>query len=160
MPRLKADFIAKINTEGEGDAARIVVDAKGRYAGQPILGHLVGGALLSLRDARHPWPVDLNVANGPTHVALEGTIQDPLAFQGANLRLKFSGPDLGLLEPLVGFPIPKTAAYQIAGKLDLQGFNKITFEDFGDGWATPTSAARSRSSRKRHPTPRDGRSRW
>ena len=130
MPKLKADFTARINTEGEGDAAKIVVDAKGRYAGQPILGHLVGGALLSLRDTRHPWPVDLNLANGPTRVALEGTIQDPLAFRGADLRLKFSGPDMSLLEPLVGFPIPKTAAYQVAGRLDLQGFNKITFEDF------------------------------
>jgi uncharacterized protein involved in outer membrane biogenesis len=37
---------------------------------------------------------------------------------------------MGLLEPLVGFPIPKTPAYQIAGKLDLQGFDAIRFEDF------------------------------
>jgi hypothetical protein len=63
-------------------------------------------------------------------VALTGTIQDPLAFQGADVRLKFSGPDMGLLEPLVGFPIPKTPAYQVAGKLDLQGFNRIRFKDF------------------------------
>jgi uncharacterized protein involved in outer membrane biogenesis len=129
IPKLKADFNARIETQGEGDAAKIVVDAKGTYAAQPITGRLVGGALLSLRDATHPWPVDLNLANGPTRVALEGTIDDPLAFQGANVRLRFSGPDMGLLEPLVGFPIPKTPAYQIAGKLDLQGFNKIRFKD-------------------------------
>lgn len=130
MPKLKADFNARIATQGEGDAAKIVIDAKGTYAAQPIIARLVGGALLSLRDAAHPWPVDLNVANGPTRVALDGTIEDPLAFQGANVRLKFSGPDMGLLEPLVGFPIPKTPAYQIAGKLDLQGFNRIRFQDF------------------------------
>jgi AsmA family protein len=130
IPKLKADFNAGIETQGEGDGAKIVVDAKGTYAGQPITGRLIGGALLSLRDAAHPWPVDLNVANGPTRVALNGTIQDPLAFQGANVRLRFSGPDMALLEPLVGFPIPKTPAYQIAGKLDLQGFSKIRFEDF------------------------------
>jgi AsmA family protein len=46
------------------------------------------------------------------------------------VRLSFSGPDMGLLEPLVGFPIPKTPAYQIAGKLNLDGFDKITFSDF------------------------------
>jgi AsmA family protein len=130
VPKLKADFDARIATQGDGDAAKIVVDAKGTYAAQPITGRLVGGALLSLRDAAHPWPVDLNLANGPTRVALDGTIQDPLAFQGADVRLKFSGPDMALLEPLVGFPIPKTPAYQIAGKLDLQGFTKIRFEDF------------------------------
>jgi AsmA family protein len=130
IPKLKADFNARIQTQGDGDAAKIVVDAKGTYAAQPITGRLVGGALLSLRDNEHPWPLDLSLANGPTRVALNGTIQDPLAFQGADVRLRFSGPDMGLLEPLVGFPIPKTPAYQIEGKLDLQGFNKIRFEDF------------------------------
>jgi uncharacterized protein involved in outer membrane biogenesis len=130
MPKLKTDFTAGIETQGEGDGAKIVVDAKGTYAAQPITAHLVGGALLSLRDAAHPWPVALNIANGPTRVALDGTLQDPLAFEGADVRLRFSGPDMGLLEPLVGFPIPKTPAYQIAGKLDLQGFDRIRFEDF------------------------------
>jgi uncharacterized protein involved in outer membrane biogenesis len=130
IPKLKTDFNAMIKTQGEGDASEIVVDAKGTYAAQPITGRLIGGALLSLRDASHPWPVDLNVANGPTRVVLNGTLQDPLAFRGADLRLKFSGPDMSLLEPLVGFPIPKTPAYQIAGRLDLQGLTKIRFEDF------------------------------
>jgi uncharacterized protein involved in outer membrane biogenesis len=36
---------------------------------------------------------------------------------------------MSLLEPLLGFPIPKTPAYQIAGKLDLDGFDKIMFDD-------------------------------
>ena len=107
-----------------------MVDAKGTYAAQPITGRLVGGALLSMRDAKNPWPVELNLANGPTRVALDGTLQDPLAFQGANVRLRFSGPDMGLLEPLVGFPISRTVAYQISGKLDLQGFDNIRFTDF------------------------------
>ena len=60
IPRMKSDFNAQIASEGEGNDARIVVDAKGTYAAQPITGHLVGGALLSLRDADHPWPVDLD----------------------------------------------------------------------------------------------------
>jgi uncharacterized protein involved in outer membrane biogenesis len=130
MPKLKADFNAAIETQGVGNDARIVVDAKGTYAAQPITAKLIGGALLSLRDAGDPWPVDLNVANGPTRVALKGTLRDPLAFKGADVQLRFSGPDMGLLEPLVGFPIPKTEAYQIAGKLDLDGFSKIRFDDF------------------------------
>ena len=130
IPALKADFNARIQTQGDGGAAKIVVDAKGTYAAQPITGRLIGGALLSLRDADHPWPVDLNVANGPTRVVLDGTLRDPLAFKGADVKLRVTGPDMGLLEHLVGFPIPKTPAYQIAGKLDLDGFNKIRLEDF------------------------------
>ena len=130
IPPLKSDFNAKIETQGDGDAAKLVVDAKGTYAAQPITARLVGGALLSLRDAKNPWPVELNVDNGPTHVSLDGTLQDPVAFEGADVRLKFSGPDMGLLEPLVGFPIPKTAAYQLAGKLDVNGLDKVRFSDF------------------------------
>ncbi len=130
IPKLKADFNAQIETQDTGPDAKIVVDAKGTYSAQPITAKLVGGALLSLRDSNHPWPVELNVANGPTKVALQGTLLDPVAFKGADLRLRFSGPDMALLEPLVGFPIPKTPAYQIAGKLDLDGFDKITFNDF------------------------------
>jgi len=130
MPKLKADFNARVATEGQGEDAKITVDAKGTYAAQPITARLVGGALLSLRDHEHPWPIDLALANGPTRVALDGTLEDPVAFKGANVRLRFSGPDMALLEPLVGFPIPKTPAYQIAGKLDLQGPANIRFRDF------------------------------
>jgi uncharacterized protein involved in outer membrane biogenesis len=130
LPRMKSDFDAHVVTQGEGNDARILADAKGTYAGQPITARLVGGALLSLRDADHPWPVDLNLANGPTQVAINGTLRDPLAFKGADVRFQFSGADMGMLEPLLGFPIPSTPAYRIAGKLQLDGFNKIRFEDF------------------------------
>jgi uncharacterized protein involved in outer membrane biogenesis len=129
IPPLKADFSAKIETQGDGEAAKLVVDAKGTYAAQPITARLVGGALLSLRDAKNPWPVELNVENGPTHVSLDGTLQDPVAVEGADVQLKLSGPDMGLLEPLVGFPIPKTAAYQLTAKLDVHGLDKIRFTD-------------------------------
>lgn len=130
IPNLKSDFSASVATQGEGPDAKIEVKARGTYAAQPIEARLVGGALLSLRDAAHPWPVDLSLENGPTRVALNGTLQDPLAFKGADVTLKFSGPNMALLEPLVGFPIPKTPAYDIAGKLDLQGFSVIRFRDF------------------------------
>ena len=130
IPDLKADFNANVSTQQEADTASIVVDAKGTYAAQPITAKLVGGALLSLRDPGHPWPVDLKISNGPTNVALHGTLLDPVAFKGADVTLHLAGPDLGLLEPLVGFPIPKTPAYQFAGKLVLDGFDKIRFESF------------------------------
>ena len=130
VPKLNADFNARIATEGEGEAAKVTVDANGTYAAQPITARLVGGALLSLRDVDHPWPVELALANGPTRLALDGTLRDPLALKGADVRLKLSGPDMGLLEPLVGLPIPKTPAYQLAGRLDLDGMDKIRIDKF------------------------------
>jgi uncharacterized protein involved in outer membrane biogenesis len=130
LPKLKADFNAHIVSRDEGHDGRIVVDANGTYAAQPITAHLLGGALLSLRDADRPWPVDLTLANGPTKVALNGTLRDPLAFKGADVRLQFNGPDMALLEPLVGVPIPKTTSYRMEGKLNLDGFDRIRVEDF------------------------------
>jgi uncharacterized protein involved in outer membrane biogenesis len=130
MPKLKADFRASIATQDQAGSSKIVVTAKGTYAAQPIEAHLIGGALLSLRDPRDPWPIDLTLANGPTHVALTGTLEDPVALKGAKIELRLSGPDMGLLEPLVGFPVPKTPAYQIAGRLGFAGYERITFEDF------------------------------
>lgn len=129
MAKLKSDFHAKLSTRGQGEAARLIVDADGTYAAQPIDAHLTGGSLLSLRDADSPWPVDLSIANGPTDVSLKGTLRDPVALTGADVTLRLDGPDLGLLQPLVGFPIPKTPSYEIAGKLRFEGRGDIRFDD-------------------------------
>ena len=134
---LKADFNLDVATR-QGDASagspdaqngQIVVDAKGTYAAQPIAGQLIGGALLSLRDSANPYPIELHLANGPTKVALAGTVQNPLNFAGADLKLQFTGPDMALLTPLTGVPIPQTPAYSIAGKLDYAD-KKVRFTGF------------------------------
>ena len=130
-PKLKADFTAAINTRAaESDRpAAIEIDAKGTYANQPVTGRFIGGALLSLRDTAHPYPIDLHVANGPTKVSLVGTVQNPLNFAGARLKLAFSGPDMALLFPLTGIPIPQTPPFSIAGNVDYAK-PKIRFYDF------------------------------
>ncbi len=131
LPKTRADFEADIATReaAGGQPSQIVVGAKGTYASQPITGQLIGGALLSLRDPAHPYPVDLKLANGPTKVSLVGTLQDPLAFTGADLKLNLSGPDMSLLFPLTGVPIPETPAYSIVGQLDYAN-RKIRFTHF------------------------------
>ena len=80
---------------------------------------MIGGAVLSLRETTRPWPIDLQLQNGPTKVSLVGTMLDPMAFEGADLKLKLAGPDMSLLSELLGLPLPKTPNYQIAGQLDL-----------------------------------------
>ena len=108
---------------------RIVVAVKGTYAGQPITGRLIAGAVLTLQDRIDPYPIDLALANGSTHVALVGTVKDPEHFAGANLKLTFAGPDMSLLYPLTGVPIPPTAAYRIVGDLKYDK-PQITFKNF------------------------------
>ncbi len=135
---LKADFNVAVDTRHTPDPAKwpvpadqgqIVADAKGTYARQPIVGRFVGGAILSLRDKEKPYPIDLRVANGPTHVSLAGTIEQPLTFGGAHLKLLFAGPDMSLLFPLTGVPIPQTPPYSVQGNLDYAK-QRISFQDF------------------------------
>ncbi|PPQ26218.1 hypothetical protein CCS01_30835 [Rhodopila globiformis] len=130
VPKLKSNFTVQVDTRGEGRDAKLVAEAKGTYANQPITGTMVGGALLSLRDKSNPWPIDLKMANGPTHVEVKGTVEEPVAFKGADVRVRFYGPDMGLLEPLAGIPIPATPPYDMTGKVDLEGWDTIRLNDF------------------------------
>ena len=117
--KLAADFNVDLETQDSKDGTgQIVASAKGTYAKQPITAQFTGGALLSLRDAAKPYPVDLKLANGPTKVSLVGTVQNPLAFAGVDLKLELAGPDMSLLLPLTGIAIPKTPPYRVAGQLD------------------------------------------
>lgn len=134
IARLQADFAIEAHTQEATDraapnaaaeaggapqgAGNIVLTAKGTYAGQPISAQLHGGGILNLRDAEHPWPVDLRLENGPSHLVLKGTLQDPVKLRGADLRLQAAGPDLSLLTPLTGVPLPKTPPFELAGRLD------------------------------------------
>jgi uncharacterized protein involved in outer membrane biogenesis len=130
-PAHKSDFTLAITTRAATEklASALVVDARGTYAAQPITGRFVGGALLSLRDAAHPYPIDLHVANGPTKVSMVGTVENPANFAGARVKLTFSGPDMSMLFPLTGIPIPPTPPFSIAGNVDYSS-KRIRFTDF------------------------------
>lgn len=138
IPKLKADFKATIATaaatgvvSANGQTSEITAKADGTYAGQPVTATLVAGALLTVTNKTKPFPIDLLLANGDTHVSLIGTIQDPLAFAGTNLDLVLSGANMDQLYPLTGIPIPSTPAYKISGKLNyVTATRRIHFDDF------------------------------
>ena len=93
--KLAADFQITAATKATATAARARSSptAKGTYAKQPITAEFVGGALLSLRDASQPYPIDLKLANGPTTVALNGHGAGPAALRGRQRQARPSpGP--------------------------------------------------------------------
>ncbi|WEQ53268.1 AsmA family protein [Komagataeibacter oboediens] len=128
---LRSDMRAQVHTTpAKGDAqARIVADVRGTYTGQAITGHFSGGALVSLADRTKPYPVDVEVHHGPTRLTLVGSVDDPMSFRGARLRLTLAGPDMSLLYPLTGVVIPQTPAYHVAGSLDYHD-RRVRFHDF------------------------------
>jgi uncharacterized protein involved in outer membrane biogenesis len=121
MSSVAADINVAIHTEDRTDAnpnGTIVGDVTGTYARQPITGHLIGGAILNLRDATHPYPIDIKLANGPNRLSLAGTVSDPLKFAGADVKLDVAGQDLAALYPLIGIPIPPTPPYRLTSAVD------------------------------------------
>jgi uncharacterized protein involved in outer membrane biogenesis len=121
-----ADVALTFATGGPQGERTLIVDAQGMYARQPISVKAVGGALLNLTETDKPYPVDITLANGPTRATVKGTVKDPLAWAGAELSLTLSGPDMELLYPLTGIPIPKTPPYTVSGKLDFAN-NRVAF---------------------------------
>jgi AsmA family protein len=130
-PKLKSDFRIDINTDQPkgGGEPQIVLDAKGTYVGEPINIHFRGGSLLSLRDAGKPYPIDLKADHGPTRVSVQGSVQDPSSFGGANVRVHLEGQDLSDLSNLIAVPLAPTPPYSLDGKLDYAK-GRIHFDDF------------------------------
>jgi len=116
MDKERANATVTISTQGE----TLVIGGNGSYAGQPIAVRATGGAILALRKAGEPYPIDLQLDNGPTRITLKGHIDDPLALKGADVNLVLSGPDMALLLPLTGIATPQTPPYNIGGHLDFQ----------------------------------------
>ena len=129
LAKLKSDFNLDIATHDNGGNPQIVATAHGTYNNAPVEGRMIGGALLSLRSAADPWPIELRLANGETRISLAGTLQDPLHLRGANLKLMLSGQDMAQLTPLIGIPLAKTPPYRLAGQLDFQD-GHVVFRDF------------------------------
>jgi uncharacterized protein involved in outer membrane biogenesis len=125
VPRLKSDFNLDVVTRDPEDArhegGELIADIHGTYAAQPISGRFVGGAVLSLRDRDRPYPVDLHLANGPTRVTLNGTVQNPADLAGADLKLDVSGPSLDRLTALSGIALPPTPPFRLTGGVDFAG---------------------------------------
>ena len=112
------DTDLKLSTGQTGGQPTVVLEAQGTYNRLPIVAHFTGGALLNVRDASKPYPVAFTLDNGPTHIALKGTVLDPLSLGGADLSLTMAGSNMELLYPLTGVATPKTPPYEISGKLD------------------------------------------
>lgn len=123
-PRRNTDLAFNLETlAAEADASKFGMEltGKGRYKGLPSVISARGGALLDLRDAEQPYPIQASGTIGTTHFGIEGMLLDPLHFKGEQLNFKLAGSDLALLFPIIGVPLPPTPAYKFTGFLDHTG---------------------------------------
>jgi uncharacterized protein involved in outer membrane biogenesis len=107
--------------------------AKGSYQGGPLSGHGKTGAVLALQDAGKPFPLQADVRIGDSHIALVGTLTDPLHLGALDLRLWFSGSSMAKLYPLTGITLPDTPPYATEGHLKAElhrGGSRYSYQNF------------------------------
>jgi AsmA family protein len=123
-PRDGTDMELELKTLAHNAAAPqfgLELQGKGRYKGQPSTLQARGGALLHLRDAADPYPIQVKGEVGTTRFGIDGLLLDPLHFKGEQLNFKIEGRDLASLFTVIGVPLPPTPAYKFAGFLDHTG---------------------------------------
>jgi uncharacterized protein involved in outer membrane biogenesis len=127
------DSIEAKVSQAEGESAehrqRITVEAKGRYQKQPFALDAEAGSIMALRDPSQPYPVKIEARAGRTRARIEGTVTEPLAARGLDLKLDLRGADMADLFPLIGITLPPTAPYTLRGALKRSG-PKWSFHDF------------------------------
>jgi AsmA family protein len=107
--------------------------AEGSYQGSPLKGSGRTGAVLALQDASAPFPVQADVHIGDSHIALVGTLTDPLHLGALDVQLWFSGSSMAKLYPVTGIALPDTSPYATEGHLkatlDSHG-SRFDYRDF------------------------------
>ena len=91
--------------------------AKGSYQGAPLEGSGKTGAVLALQQADRPFPVQARLRIGDSHIALVGTLTDPLQLGALDLRLWLAGSSMAKLFSILGVTLPDTPPYATRGRL-------------------------------------------
>ncbi|MET3651315.1 AsmA family protein [Dyella japonica] len=91
--------------------------ALGKYQGAAVDGNGKTGGVLALQQTDEPFPIQGDVHVGDTHIALVGTLTDPLHLAALDIRLWFSGSSMAKLYPLIGVTLPDTPPYATEGHL-------------------------------------------
>jgi len=117
---IQLDLRAKASGINDGaDAQRygLRLDLSGSYRNAPITGGGKAGKVLALRDAHTVFPLQANANIGKNKVAIEGSITDPRAPAGLDLKLTLGGDSMADLYPLTGVLLPETPPYTTSGRL-------------------------------------------
>ena len=106
--------------------------AKGTYQDTAANGHGKTGSVLALQVSNRPFPVQADIHLGDSHIALVGTLTDPLHLGALDVRLWFSGSSMSKLYAFTGITLPDTRPYATEGHLQatLGDVNHYRYQNF------------------------------
>lgn len=129
----KDDADSKIGQPSASTAYLFGWNATGSYQGSSLKGHGKIGGVLALQDADEPFPLQADANIGHSHIALVGTLTDPMHLGALDVRLWFSGSSMAKLYPITGITLPDTPPYATEGHLKAtlkRGGSRYSYQDF------------------------------
>ncbi len=103
-------------TAGSASAQAFRLDGAGALNAAPFQAHVTGGPLVHVQKDR-PYPFDLDVHAGSTHITAHGSVTRPFDLGHLQTVATVSGPDLADLYLLTGVVLPNTPAYSLSGQV-------------------------------------------
>jgi AsmA family protein len=119
---LRADLSLTFATErepGEAGSSKIVAEAKGRFAGEPVAAQFASGMPSFAQAASETLTIEMTVQSASTQASVKGTVQGLFGRGHAMGDFLIAGPNIALLTPLTGASLPITPPYKLTGKWDI-----------------------------------------
>lgn len=107
--------------------------AQGKYKGSRLTGTGKIGGVLALQNSTDPFPVQADVHIGDSHIAMVGTLTDPVHVGEVDVRLWLSGSSMAKLYPITGVTLPDTPPFATEGHLIAQrhgNSSQFNYKDF------------------------------
>ena len=113
----KLHFSGTVTTSenaGTSSAQAFRLEGAGSLNAAPFVAHLTGGPLVHVQKDR-PYPFDMDVLAGATHIVAHGSVIKPFDFGRLQTTATVTGRDLADLYLLTGIVLPNSPAYSISG---------------------------------------------
>lgn len=117
---------AKVATLPAGDANTlsggplpygVAFSVDGHYRKAKVKAEGRAGSVLSLRDANADFPLAINARSGEVAARAQGTLKNPRALAGLDMRVALSAPSAAMLYPVTGLLMPNTPPFTTSGRL-------------------------------------------
>ena len=116
----------KVSTLAAGDARTIsgeslpygvAFSVDGHYRKATVKADGRAGSVLSLRDADADFPLTINARSGQVSAHAEGTLKNPRALAGLDMKVMLRAPSAAMLYPVTGLLMPNTPPFSTSGRL-------------------------------------------
>ena len=112
--------VTTTETAGGYSAQAFRLEGTGQLNRAPFVAHVTGGPLVHVQRSR-PYPFDMNVNAGATHIVAHGVVSKPFDLGHLQVAATVSGPDLADLYLLTGIVLPNSPAYSLSGDVIRDG---------------------------------------